>query len=143
MKAAFDILILVFLVLIAIVDARSFRIPSKLQATFLLLCSIGTLILLPHDAPLHALSGSAIAAILLAFRRYAGSPGLADITVLFSLAVGYGGLNALFILTVALVLAGISIVLQSLLLKNKLPYHNAIPLGPLLSLAFGIFLLSR
>lgn len=141
MSAVYDALALLLLVCMSIADSHTLRVPPKLQTCLLLSCSLRSLILFPHDAPLHVLSGSAIAAILLAFRRYAGSPGLADITVLFSLAVGYGGLNALFILTVALILAGISIVLQSLLLKSNLPYHNAIPLLPVLTLALALFLL--
>lgn len=141
MSAVYDALVLLFLVCMSIADSRTLRVPSMLQTCLLLSCSLRSLILFPHDAHLHALSGSAIAAIFLAFRRYAGSPGLADIVVLFSLAVGYGGLPALFILATALPLAIVSVVTQSILLRSRSPCRNAIPLLPVLTLALVLSLL--
>ena len=142
MYAVYDALVLLFLIFMSIADSRTLRVPPLSQTSLLLLCSLRSLILFPHDALLHALSGFAIAAILLVFRRYAGSPGMADITALFSLAVGYGGLPTLAILTIALFLAIVSVITQSLLLRSTNPCHNAVPLLPVLTLAFVLFLLA-
>lgn len=142
MHAVYDALVLLFLIFMSISDSRTLRVPPMSQTSLLLLCSLRSLILFPHDAILHALSGFAVAAFLLVFRRYAGSPGMADIAALFSLAVGYGGLPALFILATALTLAIVSVVTQSLLLRSTSPCHNAVPLLPVLTLAFVLFLLA-
>lgn len=142
MNAVYDILVLFFLTFMSMTDSNRLKVPPVLQTCLLLLCSLRCFIIFPHNAPIHTLSGSAIVTTLLVFRRYAGSPGLADITVLFSLAMGYGGLSALAILIIALSLAIVSVITQSLLLRSTSPCHNAIPLLPVLTLAFVLFMLA-
>lgn len=133
-------LILFFLVYIAAMDYCSLRVALNMQTVFLLLCSLLCLEFSTEKAFLHGIAASIITGILLLFHKYTSTPGYADITVLFSLAVGYGGFVTIFIITVTTILTIFFMIFQYFMSRNNSFHFYAIPVIPFLAIAFYIFL---
>lgn len=131
------------LLLIAVIDAETFRLPDRL--TLPLLASGGlAAVLLDHTAPLDAVIGAAVGfaglwGLAFAYRRLRGRDGLGDGDPILLAAggawVGWIGVPSVLLWAAA---AGLSFVAARLLTGNRVSGGDRLPFGP--CLAVGIWL---
>ena len=131
------------LLLIAVIDAETFRLPDRL--TLPLLASGGlAAVLLGHTGPLDAVIGAAVGfaglwGLAFAYRRLRGREGLGDGDPILLAAggawVGWIGLPSVLLWASA---AGLSVAAARLLTGSRVSGDDRMPFGP--CLAAGIWL---